>query len=78
MAGPSCVAEVMLSMWVVIAVAEEVESLNRKLYDTILATLEDAPARAQTLIWQLALATRAQMVLVEAPATVVAIKRMLK
>ena len=61
--GPSCVGEVILSMFVVVAVAEEVESLNRKLYDAVLATLEEAPACAPTLVWPIGLAARAQVVL---------------
>ena len=48
--GPSCVGEVILSMFVVVAVAEEVESLSRKLYDAVLTTLESAPAAARTLM----------------------------
>ena len=50
-------------MLVVAAVAKEVESLNRKLYDAVLATLEEVPARARTLVWPIGLAARAQVVL---------------
>jgi len=66
MASASCVGEVMVSMLVVVAVAEEVEKLNRKLFDRVVATLEDAPARVQTLRWPMTLAVSVQMVLVEA------------
>ena len=63
MPGPSGMPDVMLSMFVVLAVAEEVESLNRKLYDSVVATLERAPAHAKTLIWPMGLAVRAQCAL---------------
>ena len=63
MPGPSGMPDVMLSMFVVLAVAEEVKSLNRKLYDSVVTTLERAPAHANTLIWPMGLAVRAQCAL---------------
>ena len=43
MASSSCLGEVAVSMMVVVAVAEEVEKFNRKLFERVFATLEDAP-----------------------------------
>ena len=70
MPGPSGLPDVVLSMLVVIAVAEEVESLNRKLYESVVATLERAPAHAQALVWPMELAARAQYALVKASSPV--------
>ena len=63
MPGPSGMPDVMISMFVVLAVADEVKSLNRKLYDSVVTTLERAPAHANTLIWPMGLAVRAQCAL---------------